>query len=106
MKETVVIEGEVSLLAQIDGEVEMNALLDGEPSNVINVGRSINDHDRLINRDLADQHPISAITGLQDALDSKVATEDLAVVAFSGDVKDLTQTEVLIINCGTSTEVI
>ena len=31
---------------------------------------SNNDHDMLINKDLADQHPISAITGLKEELDS------------------------------------
>lgn len=35
------------------------------------------DHTQLINRDSADQHPISAITGLQSALDSKAADSDL-----------------------------
>lgn len=31
------------------------------------------DHDKLNNRDLPDQHPISAITGLEEALEGKVA---------------------------------
>ena len=35
-------------------------------------GSGIADHNRLKNRDLADQHPISAITGLE----SKLATQD------------------------------
>ena len=35
-------------------------------------GSGITDHNRLSNRDLTDQHPISAITGLQDELDSKL----------------------------------
>ena len=35
------------------------------------------DHKRLINRDAADQHPIKAIIGLQDALDAKVTYADL-----------------------------
>ena len=48
-----------------------------------------NDHTKLRNRDAADQHPISAITGLQDALDSKVSLLDIALIY-----------------CGTSTEVI
>lgn len=30
------------------------------------------DHNLLLNRDLPDQHPISAITGLEEALDGKV----------------------------------
>lgn len=32
---------------------------------------STNDHSQLINRDAANQHPISAITGLQTTLDNK-----------------------------------
>lgn len=39
-----------------------------ENSNRIAVGAT--DHSKLSNRDLADQHPISAITGLQEELDS------------------------------------
>lgn len=34
------------------------------------------DHSQLTNRDAAEQHPISAITGLQAALDGKQATEE------------------------------
>ena len=34
-------------------------------------GGGTTDHSQLINRDLADQHPMSAITGLEDALDGK-----------------------------------
>lgn len=46
-------------------------------------------HDRLRHRDYPDQHPILAITGLQEALDSKVSFIDISII-----------------NCGTSTEVI
>jgi len=46
-------------------------------------------HDKLRYRDIPDQHPISAITGLQEALDSKVDLIDISII-----------------NCGTSTEVI
>ena len=45
-----------------------------------NVGT--NDHNKLINKDLADQHPIKAITGLLDtlnSLDSKISTLDQKV---------------------------
>ena len=34
----------------------------------INTGGGTKDHSKLKNRDLADQHPISAITGLEEAL--------------------------------------
>lgn len=37
-----------------------------------------NSHARLKDRDLADQHPISAITGLEDALQSAVSEEKIA----------------------------
>ena len=36
-----------------------------------NSGGGTTNHNELLNRDLADQHPISAITGLQETLDSK-----------------------------------
>lgn len=38
------------------------------------VGGGTSDHTELSNRDAADQHPMSAITGLEDALDSKQPT--------------------------------
>lgn len=41
-------------------------------------GSGTNDHSLLTNRDASDQHPISAVTGLQDALAGKQNTiEDL-----------------------------
>lgn len=46
-------------------------------------------HRDLSGRDLPDQHPISAITGLQAVLDSKTDTSDLSNVAFSGSYNDL-----------------
>ena len=45
----------------------------------IDKGAGTNDHNKLINRDLADQHPMEAIIGLLDALnqiDSKILTLD------------------------------
>ena len=38
------------------------------------------DHSVLINRDISDQHPVSAISGLQGMLDSKVDTDDLKAI--------------------------
>lgn len=69
-----------------------------------------NNHEILFNRDKADQHPISAITGLEEGLNGKqdiiedleairegasegataVQPEDLATVATSGSYTDLT----------------
>ena len=35
-------------------------------------GAGVTDHNRLYNRDKADQHPIEAITNLRDELDAKL----------------------------------
>ena len=40
-------------------------------------GSGVTDHSRLYNRDAANQHPISAITGLEKALDEKVNLADI-----------------------------
>lgn len=40
-------------------------------------GGGTTDHDQLTNRDAAGQHPISAISGLQDALDGKADADDI-----------------------------
>ena len=40
----------------------------------------IKDHDKLNNRDLPDQHPISAITGLEDALNNEKTAQSAIVV--------------------------
>ena len=37
-------------------------------------------HSALQHRDWPDQHPISAITGLQEALDSKVEPADMSII--------------------------
>lgn len=44
-------------------------------------GSGTTDHSVLTNRNIADQHPISAITGLQSALDSKASTSHSHVIA-------------------------
>lgn len=59
-------------------------------------GAQTGDHSKLTNRDLPDQHPIESITGLREALDKKVAP----------NIEDLGQNEVVIMDCGSSTEVI
>ena len=53
------------------------------------------DHNRLRNRDLDDQHPISAITGLQNALNAKVDKETgkgLSTNDFSDIYKTMLET--------------
>lgn len=49
-------------------------------------------HDRLRNRDLPDQHPIGAITGLQDALDSMLCVTE-EIVLYCGDASTLVTQE-------------
>jgi len=44
-------------------------------NNVILTGTA--KHDKLINRDLPDQHPITAITGLEEALDNAITGDEL-----------------------------
>lgn len=53
-------------------------------------------------------HSIADVTGLQGALDEKTNDADLAAIAKSGNVNDLVQTadDYIIINCGSSSEVI
>ena len=77
--------GVIEASGEVVGYLDSPAELVGELSSVIYA----NDHSVLRNRDLPDQHPISAITGLQEELDSKIGG-----------------TGITIIYCGTSTEVI
>ena len=52
------------------------------------------------------QPVIANINGLQGALDLKANDADLATVAKTGKIDDLTQTNTLILNCGSSSTVI
>lgn len=54
-----------SLSGKISGEKALNASLRVGSTN------TSNDHNLALNRDLPDQHPIEAITGLDDALDNR-----------------------------------
>lgn len=49
------------------------------------------------------QPAVANINGLQAALDAKVDIEDLAEVATTGKMDDLTQTDTIVFDCGTST---
>lgn len=62
------------------------------------------DHRKLLHRDAPDQHPISAITGLQTALDAKQDTlsAGLGIVIENNYIS----LDDLILDCGTSTTVI
>ena len=50
----------------------------------------------------AAQPAVADINGLQTALDAKADTADLATVATTGKIDDLTQTATVIFNCGNS----
>ena len=51
-------------------------------------GSGVTDHNRLFNRDAENQHPISAITGLENALAEKVNTTDIAgIISQATDKK-------------------
>ena len=88
-QDTAVIGGCISLRNPICGNVGLNNLVSGQMGQVMARDTGTFDHNELINRDLPDQHPISAITGLQEALDSKADLADLSII-----------------NCGSATEVI
>lgn len=64
----------MKLKVKFDTENDLRFCFNGDNDFGLDMGSVIeikeNDHDKLINRDLADQHPIDAITGLQDALNS------------------------------------
>lgn len=52
---------------------------------------STKDHDKLNNRDLPEQHPIDAITGLREALDesdAKIQTEKEERIAADADLQE------------------
>ena len=74
---------------------------------VVNVSDGTNDHNKLINRDKENQHPIGAITGLEEALNNAGSIKDVQVNGKSvvGDdkianVKVFTKTSELINDSG------
>jgi len=64
--------------------VEVNSLLN--PQTTISGSFSASNHDSLAGRASLDQHPISAISGLQDALNAKLTTTNLltSITAIDG----------------------
>lgn len=100
----------MKLNVRFNTEHDLHFCFNGDNDFRVDMGSVIevkeNDHDKLINRDLPDQHPISAITGLQDILDNIPTIDDLAPVAFTGAAEDLIWPEPLILYCGTASEVV
>lgn len=84
----------------IGGDLCLRNTIDGQACDVLTHDTGTFDHNELINRDLPDQHPMSAITGLSAAFDEKANISDLAPIAF------LDSEGITILECGTSTEVI
>ncbi|MFA7658762.1 MAG: hypothetical protein WCY19_04955 [Candidatus Gastranaerophilaceae bacterium] len=71
MADDIILEVEIPTAPSIDMGVELpeNNSIDAD------VNISITEHDKLLNRNLANQHPISAITYLQSILDEKLEEE-------------------------------
>lgn len=82
----------------------INALDKGDSNTPNQFVTSVSQNNGLISVARA-QPTIANINGLQDALDAKANTDDLAEVATSGLIDDLTQTNTLILNCGSSSTV-
>lgn len=83
----------------------INALDKGDSNTPNQFVTSVSQNNGLISVARA-QPTIANISGLQDTLDAKANTADLADVATSGLIDDLTQTNTLILNCGSSSTVI
>lgn len=83
----------------------INALDKGDSNTPNQFVTSVSQNNGLISVARA-QPTIANINGLQGALDLKANDADLATVAKTGKIDDLTQTNTLILNCGSSSTVI
>lgn len=99
--ETAIGEGG-SVAQQITDAI--NALDKGDSNTPNQFVTSVSQNNGLISVARA-QPTIANINGLQDALNAKANTADLADVATSGQIDDLTQANTLILYCGTSSAV-
>lgn len=94
-------ENKIDLIAYLSSESNLSAEL-SSPANINGeivsgiTKVSTNDHDKLINRDLADQHPITAITGLSEELMSikQTATSNYNILSKKIDNKIRTVKEI------------
>ena len=81
----------MSITAQLTGQKSLQATMEEKENLSGTVTQSSSggtaDHSRLTNRDAADQHPITAITGLRDELDSKLGEEYLDAAVYDALAK-------------------
>ena len=92
--------GSTNVTTQITSAI---GALDKEDSAVANqFVTAVSEADGIITVTRA-QHTITNVNGLQAALDAKVDAEDLAEVATTGKMDDLTQNATIVFDCGTST---
>lgn len=82
----------------------INALDKGDSNTPNQFVTSVSQNNGLISVARA-QPTIANINGLQDALDAKANNAALATVAKTGKIDDLTQTAIIIFNCGSSNTV-
>ena len=94
--------GDTAVSTQISTAIENLDVADSAVAN--SFVTSVSQSDGLISVVRA-QPTVANISGLQTALDAKANTDDLATVATTGKIDDLTQTATIIFNCGSSTAV-
>lgn len=86
---------DVTVNFTLENEEPVNAEFQVQPDVTftadISTETSTRRHEELINRDLPDQHPIGAITGLREALDesdAKIQTEKEERIAADADLQE------------------
>ena len=67
--EEIKLHGSINNSSTLNGKISTNASIEGNVGKgVTRVVTVVNEHDKLVNRDLPNQHPIDAIQGLNDEL--------------------------------------
>ncbi len=74
---------DLDIIITEDDPIEMNISPDEDIDLLLEDGYGVKQHDRLTNRDLEDQHPIGAITGLSEAISRLEDAIDTLVPALS-----------------------
>lgn len=76
-------------------DTRAEVFLKAEQANIKTGGGGTSDHRELLHRDADNQHPISAITGLQDEIDGKLNDGDVASWAKQETKPEYDATEIL-----------